>query len=91
MASIADIVQSVRREEEGTANSDSEDDDVSHPPPVPTSTEARSAASVLLSYFQAKCKDEAYIDVLSKVDTLVEKCAKADRRQTTMLNFFKPK
>ena len=50
---------SVKSEEEGTANlSDSEDDDVSHPPPVHTSTEARSAASLLLSYFQAKCKDE---------------------------------
>ncbi|XP_070181810.1 tigger transposable element-derived protein 4-like [Littorina saxatilis] len=90
IASIRDIVHSVQGEasQDGTASDSGEDDDP-EPLPTPTATEARVAANTQRRYLQAKCRDVCDLDMISKLECTVEKCASSEQRQTNILDFFK--
>lgn len=88
-ASISDIIQSVQ----GAAPQDrtASDSEVEEPEalPLPSATEARVAVDTLQRFVQAKTHDASELEVLCKLKKIVERCARADKRQTTVLEFFK--
>ena len=87
VASLSQIVKNVRGE---TENSDSDSDDEEQEPlPVPAVKEARLAADTIRRFLEAKSSVVEDLDGLTIVDKAIARCARSERRQTTLVDFFK--